>query len=255
MFLPFLYAIVQAFKPLDELFIFPPKFFVKNPTLDNFRMLSQLSGTLWIPFERYLANSTILTIVGTTTGLFFAALASFPMAKYNFPGNRFLNRLIVSALLFTGPVTALPQYIIIAKLGLINTYLAVILPIAGGPLYLFLMKNFMEQLPDAVIEAATIDGAGYFRVFTNIALVMIRPALLTSLVFVFQSLWNSTGNGYIFDEAKKLLPTMMSQMSSGSIARAGVGAATSVVMLIPPLVIFVLCQSGIVDTMAHSGIK
>lgn len=253
--LPFIYAIIQAFKPLEELFVFPPRFWVKNPTLDNFRMLVSLSGALWIPFERYLMNSVVVTVIGTFLGLLLAAFAAFPLSKYRFYGNEFLNKLIVATLLFSGPVTALPQYIIISKLGMINTYWAVILPIMGGPLYLFLMKNFMDQLPDAIIEAATIDGAGMFMIFKYIAYPMIKPAVMTSLVFAFQAFWGSNGGGYIYEEQDKLLPTMLAQMSTGSIARAGVGGATALILLIPPLIIFIISQTKIVETMAQSGIK
>lgn len=255
MFLPFLYAIVQAFKPMDEIFAYPPRFFVRQPTMDNFKNLSQLTDSLWVPFSRYVLNSVIVTVVSTGLGLVVASMAAFPLAKYKFPGHGWMFKLVVTALLFSGPVTALPQYIIVAKLGLINTYWAVILPAAAAPLGLFLMKNFMHQISDSLLETATIDGAGIFRIFTRIALPIVRPAALTLIIFTFQSTWNSTGGSFIYEEEIKLLPTVLSQIVTSGISRTGVSAAASVLMMIPPFVIFVILQSKVLETMAYSGIK
>ena len=255
MILPFVYAIVQSLKPTEEIFAYPPKFFVRNPTFDNYKILSQLVDSLWIPFGRYFINSTIVTLIGTGANLLLSSMAAFAFAKYNFPGNKWMFSLVVAALLFSGTVTALPQYIIMSGLGLINTLFAVIIPAAATPLGLFLMKNFMVQIPDTVIEAATIDGAGILRIYYKICMPLVKPAALTLIIFSFQGLWNSTGGSYIYEEAWKLLPTVLNDVASAGIARVGSASAASVLMMIPPCVLFIFTQSRIVETMAFSGIK
>lgn len=255
MILPFFYSAVQAFKPMEEIFAYPPRFFVKNPTWDNFTQMWRISDALWVPFSRYVCNTLFVTIVGIILSMTVSTLAAFPLAKYDFPGNAAFSRLITMALLFTGPVTALPQYIIVTKLGMFDTFWAVLLPTVGGPLNLFLMKNFFTQVPDSIIEAATIDGAGKVSILARVCLPLIRPALLTTVIFTFQALWNSTGGNYLVSEDRKLLPTMMSQLSTSGIARTGIGAAASLLMIIPSLIIFVIMQTRVVETMAYSGIK
>lgn len=255
MLLPFIYSILQSLKPMEEIFAYPPKFYVKNPTFTNYKQIWQLADSLWIPFSRYVFNSVFVTGVGIVVSFSIGVLAAFPLAKYDFPGNRIISQLITMALLFTGPVTALPQYIIVAKLGMIDTYWAFILPVAAGTLNVFLMKNFMVQISDSMIEAATIDGAGMIACFRKICLPLVRPAILTAIILSFQTLWNSTGGSYIFSEEMKTLPTMLAQISTSGIARTGVASATSIIMLIPALIVFVLLQSKVVETMAYSGIK
>jgi len=255
MILPFVYAIIQSLKPTEEIFAYPPKFFVRNPTFENYKMLSQLVDSLWIPFGRYFLNSTIVTITGTGANLILSSMAAFAFAKYDFPGNKWMFSLVVAALLFSGTVTALPQYIIMSGLGLINTLYSLIIPAAATPLGLFLMKNFMVQIPDTVIEAATIDGAGILKIYYKICMPLVKPAALTLIIFSFQGLWNSTGGSYIYEEAWKLLPTVLNDVASAGIARVGSASAASVLMMIPPCVLFIFTQSRIVETMAFSGIK
>lgn len=190
MMLPFVYAIMQSLKPIEEIFIFPPRFFVINPTLSNYLTLSKLTDSLWVPFSRYLVNSVVVTIAGTGFNLVVASMAAFPLAKYPFPGSKWLFRLVTTSLLFAGPVTALPQYIIVAKMGLINTLWSVILPAVGLPLGLFLMRNFMTQIPDGMLEAARIDGAGEARTFVNIVFPMIKPGVGALAIFTFITAWN-----------------------------------------------------------------
>lgn len=255
MILPFFYSAVQAFKPMEEIFAYPPRFFVKNPTWDNFTQMWRISDSLWVPFSRYVFNTVFVTVAGIVLSMTVSTLAAFPLAKYDFPGNAAFSKLVTMALLFTGSVTALPQYIIVTKLGMFNTFWAVLLPTVGGPLNIFLMKNFFTQVPDSIIEAATIDGAGKVSILARICLPLVRPAMLTTIIFTFQALWNSTGGNYIVTEDMKLLPTMMSQLSTSGIARTGIGAAASLLMIIPSLIIFIMMQSRVVETMAYSGIK
>jgi ABC-type glycerol-3-phosphate transport system permease component len=255
MLLPFVYAILQSLKPIEEIFAFPPRFFVRNPTMDNYQRLFMLTDGI-IPTSRYFANSIFITLTGTFLAIAMSCLAAFPMAKYPFPGSKALFSLIIAALLFTASTTAVPRYILLANMGLINTFWTILLPAFGTPLGLFLMKNFMGQISDTILEAASIDGAGIMRTLVSIAMPMVKPALFTLGILNFQSLWNSTDSGqFIYDERLKLIPVVMTQISQSGVGRTGPYAAAIVFMMIPPLIIFITTQSRVIETMAHSGIK
>lgn len=255
MALPVVYTVVQAFKPMEELFIFPPRFTVTNPTLKNFRMIGQLTDNLWVPFSRYIFNSVFVSIAGTAGNVFIASMAAYPLAKIDFPGRKLLFKMITVALLFTGGVLGLAQYIIMAKLHMINTYWALILPSVASTMGLFLMKQFMEGISDSLIEAARIDGMNEFQIFWKIVMPNVKPAWLTMIIFAFQGMWGMTGGNVIYKESLKMFPTALAQIQAGGIARAGVAAAASLIMFIPPVVLFLVTQSSIMETMAHAGIK
>ena len=253
--LPFVYAIMQSIKPSEEIFIFPPRFFVKRPTPDNFYSLSQLTQNLWVPFSRYIFNSIFVTVTATVGHVLLASMCAYPLAKFRLPGFRAIFQVIVLSLLFAADVKAIPNFIIMSRLGLINTYWALILPPMASSLGLFLMKQFMEQIPDAIIEAARVDGASNLHTFWKIIMPSVRPAWLTLILFSFQSIWGQEGLEYIHSESLKVLPTILRQVSSSGIARAGEAAAAAVLIMIPPIVVFLLTQSNIIETMAYSGIK
>lgn len=253
--LPLYYNIIQAFKPVEERFIFPPRFYVVNPTWVNFTQLFQLVSDLTVPFSRYLFNSVFISLVSTTAGVLMGAMAAYPFAKKKFPGKDMLWKLIMLTLLFSGGVTALPAYIVKAKLGLINTYWVLILPSLASTLHMFLLRQFMLQIPDSLLDAAKLDGAGDLRIFLNVVMPNVKPAWMTVMVLSFTNIWNTGSGGVIFKEELKLLPTALSQISAGGIARSGAAAAAAVLLMIPPIVSFVLTQSKMLQTMAHSGIK
>ena len=253
--LPLYYNIIQAFKPVEERFIFPPRFYVVNPTGTNFSQLFQLVSDLTVPFSRYLFNSIFISLVSTTVSVLIGAMAAYPFAKKKFPGKDALWRLIMLTLLFSGGVTALPAYIVKAKLGLINTYWVLILPSLASTLHMFLLRQFMLQIPDSLLEAAKLDGANDLKIFLNVVMPNVKPAWMTVMVLSFTSIWNTGSAGVIFKEELKLLPTALSQITAGGIARSGAAAAAGVLLLIPPIVSFVLTQSKMLQTMAHSGIK
>ena len=253
--LPLLFAIISAFKPLDELFLFPPRFFVKRPTLENITQLFQLASNLWVPFSRYLFNTIFVTVVGTIGHVVIASLAAYPLSKHNFPGKKLLNKTIILALLFSFNITSIPQFVIMANLKIINSYLALILPSFQMALGLFLMTSFMQQIPVERLESARIDGAGEYRIFWRVVMPSVKPAWLTLIIFSFQSLWGQTGGTFIFDESLKMIPTALQQIVSAGLARAGVGSAALLLMMIPPIVLFILVQNSVIDTMTHSGIK
>ncbi len=255
MLLPVLYTTVQAFKPMEELFLFPPRFTVSNPTLKNFKLIGQLINNLWVPFSRYLFNSVFVSIAGTAGNVIIASMAAYPLAKNDFPGKKLLFKIVTVALLFSGGVLGLAQYIIMAKLHMINTYWALILPSVATPMGLFLMKQFMEGISDSLLEAARIDGMSEFGIYWKIVMPNVKPAWLTMIIFAFQGMWAMTGGNFIYKEELKLLPTALAQIQSGGIARAGVSAAANLLMFLPPVLIFLITQSSIMETMAHAGIK
>lgn len=255
MLLPVLYTVVQAFKPMEELFIFPPRFTVQNPTLKNFKLIGQLVDNLWVPFSRYTFNSVFVSAAGTAGNVIIASMAAYPLAKNDFPGKKFLFKIVTVALLFSGGVLGLAQYIIMAKLHMINTYWALILPSVATPMGLFLMKQFMEGISTSLLEAARIDGMNEFQIYWSIVMPNVKPAWLTMIIFAFQGMWSMTGGNFIYKEELKMLPTALAQIQSGGIARAGVAAAANLLMFIPPVIMFLVTQSSIMETMAHAGIK
>ncbi|WP_081673344.1 MULTISPECIES: carbohydrate ABC transporter permease [unclassified Butyrivibrio] len=252
---PIVYAVSSALKPLDELFKFPPTIFPKHPTLDNFSDLFVTMGKSWVTFSRYLFNTVFITFVGTFGHLIISSMAAFVLAKYEFPGNQTFFKIVTVAMMFTGYVTAIPNYIILNKLGWIDTHWAIIVPAFAAPMGLFLMKQFMEGLPTSLIEAAKIDGANEWKVFAGIVMPNVKPAWMTLIIFSVQRLWNDRAATFIYSEEKKTLVFALQQIQSGGIARTGQGAAVLVVVMIVPIIIFVFSQSQILETMASSGLK
>lgn len=255
MALPLYLSIITSFKPPEELFIFPPRFYVVNPTGKNYTQLFQLVSNTVVPLSRYLFNSIFVSIASTTMGVIFGAMAAYPFAKKKFIGREIMWKLIMLTLLFSGGVTSLPSYIVKAKLGLINTYWVLILPHIASTLHMFLLRQFMLQIPDVLLDAGKIDGAGDMRIFFHVVLPNIKPAWMTVMVLSFMSIWNLGSGGVIWDEPLKLLPSALTQITSASISRTGVSAASAVLLMIPPIVSFIVTQSKMLQTMAHSGIK
>lgn len=255
MFFPIIYAVSNALKPLDELFRFPPKILAQNPTLDNFSDLFVTMGKSWVTFSRYLFNTVFITAAGTAGHLIVASMAAFVLAKYDFPGGPTFFKLVTIAMMFTGYVTAIPNYLIINKLGWVDTYWAIIIPAFASPMGLFLMKQFMEGLPTSLIEAAKIDGANEWKVFSGIVMPNVKPAWMTLIIYSVQGLWNNRASTFIYSEEKKTLVFAMQQIQAGGIARTGQGAAVMVVLMAVPIAIFIFSESQILETMASSGLK
>lgn len=255
MIFPMVFAINSSLKPLDELFLFPPKVFAQNPTLDNFQDLFVTMGKSWVTFSRYIFNTVFITAAGTFGHLIIASMGAFILSKYEFPGSRLFFNIVVVALMFNGYVTAIPNYIIISKLGWVDTYWAIIIPAFAAPMGLFLMKQFMEGIPMSLVEAAKIDGAGLWKIFFNIIMPNVKPAWLTLIIFSVQSLWNNKAATFIYSEEKKTLVYALQQIQSGGIARTGQAAAVTVIVMIVPIAIFIMSESQIIETMASSGLK
>ena len=252
---PLIYTVVSAFKPMSEIFIFPPKLTVDNPTMDNFFDLSFILEGFDVPLSRYIFNTAVITGLGTLGTVMLGSLAAFALAKYTFPGSKLMSELIVYALMFSSSVTAIPNYLIMTYLGLVDTYWAVILTAIGGTLGLYLMKNFIGQIPDSLIEAATIDGAQEFTIYWKIIMPLCKPAWITLIILSFQQMWGTTGGVFIYSEELKPVSYVLSQLVSGGIARTGVSSAVSLIMMLVPVAVFVISQSNVIETMSTSGMK
>lgn len=252
---PLIMTASNAFKPLDELFVFPPTLFPRNITFSNFRDLSELIGNSWVPFTRYFFNTILITALGTAGHVLIASMAAYPLAKYKFPGRNVIFALVIYSLMFAPQVTATPNYIMISWLGLIDSPAAIILPVIASSLGLYLMKQFMEQIPFELIESAKIDGASEYRIFFQIVMPLVKPAWLTLIILLFQRLWITDGGTYIFSEEWKPISYALNQIAQGTIERAGTVAAVSFIMMIVPVTFFIFSQAKIVETFSHSGMK
>ena len=259
-FFPVLYMVSQSLKPMNEMFIFPPKILVQNPTLDNYRDFVNVLANTMVPVTRSLFNSLFVVVIGSIGHILLASLCAYPLAKYKFPGLKFFNQIIVYSLMFNASVTAIPNFLTIAGMGMLDTQWAIIVPGLASTLGLYLMKNFMEQIPDSLMEAAQIDGAGYARIHFTIVMPVVKPALVTAFIMVFQSFWTNTGANFIYTEAQKGFAYVVGQLASGKVAGVGasfvgISSASSVIMFAVPLVVFLIMQNNVVSTMATSGMK
>lgn len=255
MILPIYYMVISSLKPTSELFYFPPKFYVIKPTLRNYLNLIKLQSQSEVPFERYLFNSVFVTLVATVGYVFLASMAAYALSKHKFPLKKTITNGVVIAILFRPEVTSVPMYILMVKTHLIDNYWALILPAMSSSFGVFLLQQFLDNVPNDIIEAARIDGASEFTIYRKLIMPMLKPAWMTVVIFTFISIWNTTATQFIYSEDMKMLPAMLSSLSTAGITRTGVAAAVGVLMMIPSVVIFLLSQNSIVETMAHSGLK
>lgn len=257
--LPIIYLFVTAFKPLDELLEFPPKFFVRNPTFQNFTDLFSRIGSTGLPIYRYLMNSIFVSLLVTFLSVIFSSMAGYILSKKNFKGKRALNEINTIAMMFVGTAVVIPRFLIISSVGIVNTIFAHVLPLLAIPVGLFLVKQFIDDVPNELIEAAKLDGAGDFYIYTRIILPLVKPALVTVAILAFQSAWNNTetSNLYVNNEELQTFAYYLSTLSnsSNSVSGAGVSAASALILFLPNLIIFIVLQSQVMDTMARSGIK
>ena len=254
--LPVVYAVCTSFKPLDELMIFPPRFFVKRPTLGNYLVLPDLMAALKVPLSRYIFNSVAISVVTSLIYIIVAAMAAYALAKATFKGKNILFWTVQFALMFSGCTLAVPQYLVFSKLHMIDTYWIYLLPPMASTLGVFLMKQYIEgYLPEALLEAAKIDGASHYRIFFSITLPIIKPACFTVFLFSFRDIWATVPNGTIFTEQLKTLPQIVNQITSGGVARSGSAMAVTVIMMIPPILVYLISQSNVVESMSSAGIK
>lgn len=254
--LPLYYCIITSFKPLDELLVFPPRFWVRRPTFENFLVLPGLLSNLRIPLLRYVFNSLFVSIASTFLYVLVATMAAFTLSKSKIKGKKYIFISVQFALLFNGYTLAIPQYLIFSKLNIIDTYWVMILPYIASTMGVFLMKQYMEEgIPDALLEAARIDGANIPYIFFKIVVPMVKPCLLTLTLFGFRDVWSAIPNGTVFSEAIKTLPMVMSQITAGGIARQGSAMAVTVILMIPPIIVYMVSQSNVIESMNSAGIK
>lgn len=259
MLLPIIFIFCHAFKPMDELFAFPPRFFVQRPTLDNFRGLMKASQTSGIPMSRYVFNSLVVTATDVVLSMVLSTSAGFALSKLKFKGKEALMEINNMALMFVPVAVMIPRYLVINALGMTNNYLAHILPLLAMPVSLFLVKQFIDQIPNALIDAAYMDGATDFVVYRKIIIPMIKPAIATSAILAFQQVWSNveSSNLYMNEDGLRTLAFYMNTLANANntVAGQGIAAAATLIMFIPNLVMFIFCQKSIMNTMANSGIK
>ena len=259
--LPIIFIFFHAFKPMEELFAFPPKFITTNPTLDNFRKLFKASRSAGIPLSKYVFNTLMITTAVVFSSIVLSSAAAYAMSKLKFPGRNTFFKINQLALMFVPVAVMIPRYLVVEVLGLTDTYWSQILPLIPLPVAVFLLKQFVDTVPDSLIEAAYMDGATEIHIFAKIIIPMIKPAIATAVVLVFQQVWGAleASNYYINDESLKSLAFYMNTLASASttntVAGQGLQAAASLILFIPNLVVFCILQKNVMNTMAHSGIK
>lgn len=254
--LPLVYCVLSAFKPLDELLVFPPTFFVNRPTTENFRVLPSLLGSLGVPLSRYFMNSVFVAVASTALHILAASLAAFVFSKSRIRGRTVMFLIVQFALLYNAYTLAIPQYYIFSKLQIIDTYLVYILPAIPSSMGCFLMKQYMDSsIPDVLLEAAYIDGAGEMTMFWKLVMPLVKPAWMTLMLFSFRDMWSIIPSGTIFSESLKTLPQVMSTIAAGGIARSGSTMAATVLLMIPPIIVFIISQRNVMETMSSAGIK
>lgn len=255
MVFPLYYSVIQSLKPVEELFVFPPKLYVLRPTTKNFSDMVKVAAEYIVPLSRYVFNSVFTTIIICVTNVFVTCMAAFVLSKCKFPGDKLLNKIIVIALLFQSQATWIMSFLVYSKLNMIDSYAVLILPYIATAMNLYLMRQSMSTIHDAMVEAAKVDGAGLFRICWQIVVPNQKPAIMTIIIFAFQQAWNINGGAVIYSEEYKTLPTIVQQISLAGLARQGVTFASAVLLLIPPLVVFLVAQGNVMETMANSGMK
>ncbi|WP_127580011.1 carbohydrate ABC transporter permease [Paenibacillus koleovorans] len=260
MLLPIVYVFNHAFKPYHELFVYPPNFLVREPTVQNFIELLWITSNSVIPLSRYLFNSLFISAVTVAAVTLASAMCAYALAKHEFPGRTFLFSSVVLMLMFAPEVVQIPRYLVVSQLGLMNTYWGHVLPMVALPVGVFLLKQFMEQIPPALLESGRIDGANELTLLLRIVIPLSMPAVATVAILAFQNSWSNleTSTFFMQDDDMKTFPFFLSTLTNNlanNVARQGAAAVAALVILVPNLIFFVILQSKVVDTMAHSGIK
>lgn len=263
MLLPIIFIFSSAFKPPDELFAYPPRFLVVNPTFKNFTDLFSKLSTSGIPVSRYLFNSILITLVTVGASIIVSSAAAYSLSKKRFKLKQALFAINNVALMFVPVAVTIPRFLVIERLNLLDSFWVHILPVLAMPVGLFLLKQFIDGVPDEVLEAAQIDGATDLEIYWRIVLPMIRPALATIAILTFQAAWNNADISTLYINTESLrtlafyLSTLTKTTATGATAVAGQGiaAAAALIMFLPNLIIFIFLQGQVMSTMSHSGLK
>ena len=257
--LPILYIVFTAFKPIGELFAYPPKFITLRPTFDNFRKLFEASENTVFPLSMYLFNSVIATVLVVFLGMAISLAAAYVLSKKRFRGREAIFKMNTLSMMFVATAVSIPRYLVVKEVGLLDSFWANVVPMLALPVGVFLLKQFVDQLPDALIEAAKIDGANDYQIILKIVLPIVKPAMATVAILLFQHAWNSmeASNLFINTESLKTFAFYMNSLSNSGNGVAGVGmsAAAALLMFLPNVILFTLMQSRVMSTMAHSGLK
>lgn len=255
MLFPLVYMVSNSLKPLYELFLFPPTLFVRNPTFTNYTDLFNYSGNMSVPMTKYFFNSVYISLVATALAVILCSMAAYAVSKREFRAKGPIFEFIRLSLMFTAPATSIVNYVIIAKLDPVDKYWPVILPTVALPLYMYMIKNFMDTFPTSVLEAARIDGANEFRIFLQILMPACKSSWMTVILFVVQATWGLDTGAFVFKEEMKSIKAGFSAITSVSQQRYGVACAQQVILLIIPLVTFIITQSNVMASLATSGMK
>ena len=255
---PIVYIINHAFKPMDELFAFPPRFFVTHPSLDNFRNLFKTTAGSTIPISRYIFNSLIVCVAVVVLSILISTMAGFALSKMKFRLKGPIFEVNNLALMFVATAVTIPRYLTINTIGILDTYWAHILPLVAMPVCLFLIKQFIDQVPDSLLEAAQLEGASAWTIYRKVVMPLTKPAIATGAILAFQAVWTNTETSSLFTSAEgiRTLPFYMNTLTSvGTVQGQGMAAAAALIMFIPNLVLFIIMQSSVMNTMAYSGMK
>jgi ABC-type glycerol-3-phosphate transport system permease component len=260
MLLPLIFIFNHAFKPYSELFLYPPRIFVREATIGSFLELFVVTRDSVVPTSRYVFNSILIAVLSTSAVIVASALAAYPLAKHKFPGKDALFYTIILSLMFVPETMQIPRYVVVSTLGLMDSYAAHVLPHVAAPVGVFLMRQFMLQVPDELIEAAKLDGAKEFFIFLKVVVPICIPAMATVAILQFQNIWANTETSVLFmsDDSMKTFPFFLQTLTqnlANSVARQGAAAAASMIMFLPTLIMFLVFQRKVIATMAHSGIK
>ncbi|MBE5940239.1 MAG: carbohydrate ABC transporter permease [Lachnospiraceae bacterium] len=259
MLFPLVFIFCHAFKPMSELFKFPPSFFVERPVMDNFENLLKSARNSSIPIGRYIFNSFLVTIAVILANIIISTMAGFALSKMKFKLRGPLFAINQAALMFVATAVQIPRYLIISNIHITDTYFAHILPLIAAPTTLFLIKQFIDDVPDSLIEAAVVDGANSFRIYSQIIIPLIKPAIATGVILSFQQVWGylESSNLYTNTESMKTLVFYMNTLANANngVQGQGVQAAATLILFVPNLIIFLFLQKDVMNTMAHSGIK
>ncbi|MDK2886551.1 MAG: multiple sugar transport system permease protein [Thermosipho sp. (in: thermotogales)] len=260
MLLPIIFIFSQAFKPIDELFLYPPRFFVRRPTFNNFYELFAATKGSSIPVSRYLINSILTALFTVIFTIIISVFAGYALSKKRFKAKNLIFTINNLALMFVPVAVIIPRYLIVQKLGLIDTFIINVLSLLAMPIGIFLIKQFVDQIPDALIEAALIDGANDFQIIFNLIMPLLKPAISTVGILAFQVAWNSADASTYFINNENLRTfafyvSNLTAVTGNTIAGQGIAAAASLIMFVPNLVLFIFMQSRVMNTMAHSGLK
>ncbi len=255
---PIVYIINHAFKPMDELFAFPPRFFVTHPSLDNFCNLFKTTAGSTIPISRYIFNSLIVCVAVVVLSILISTMAGFALSKMKFRLKGPIFEVNNLALMFVATAVTIPRYLTINTIGILDTYWAHILPLVAMPVCLFLIKQFIDQVPDSLLEAAQLEGASAWTIYRKVVMPLTKPAIATGAILAFQAVWTNTETSSLFTSAEgiRTLPFYMNTLTAvGTVQGQGMAAAAALIMFIPNLVLFIIMQSSVMNTMAYSGMK